>query len=185
MVPISNNEEEDKPCCSFWISRQWYVTTPRNAGNRFSKQHSTRKAQSPFKLCSQKLEDSYTKINTSLAGRENITPLRMFSPFFLDSPSGLMQKLHEYIHPGRVSFLIYIYVHIWQWLTQKTEETHYIHSFPTSEQCKAVFFRCHRHTVFGLHTLWCLRIHMVKCNPLWKACLRDTGHTDLISLIQI
>lgn len=57
-------------------------TTPRNAGNSFPNQHSNRKAQSPFKLCSQKLEDSYTKINTPLAGRENITPLRMFFLFF-------------------------------------------------------------------------------------------------------
>lgn len=53
-----------------------------------------------------------------------------------------------------------------------------------------MFFRSHRQTIFGFHTPWCLRMHMVKCSPPWKACMRDmccvsyTGHNDLVSLIQ-
>lgn len=130
---MSNNEEEDKTCCSFWISRQWYLTTPRNAGNSLSNQHSNRKAQSPFKLCSHKLEDSFTKINTPLAGRENITPFRMLFPFFFFFYKSkwiiLMQKLHEYIHPGRVYFsLIYIYICTYMTVTDTEDRRNRLYS---------------------------------------------------------
>lgn len=134
VVPMSNNEEEDKTCCSFWISRQRYVTTPRNAGSSLPNQHSNRKAQSPFKLCSHKLEDSFTKINTPLAGRENITPFRMFFPFFFFCKVQMdyLNAKVTWIYTSwkSIFFLIYIYICTYMTVTD-TEATGYIHSFPT------------------------------------------------------
>lgn len=110
MVPISNKEEEDKTCCSFWISRQLYVT-PRNAGNRFSNQHSNRKAQSPFKLFSKTRQLIYKdKYTLSWKGKHH-TIKNVFSFFFFGKVQTdyLNAKATKYIQPERVSFfLIYI-----------------------------------------------------------------------------
>lgn len=185
---MSNNEEEDKTCCSFWISRQWYLTTPRNAGNSLSNQHSNRKAQSPFKLCSHKLEDSFTKINTPLAGRENITPFRMLFPFFFFFYKSkwiiLMQKLHEYIHPGRVYFsFIYIYMYIYDSDWHRRQKKQAIFTlFLLVSNARQCFSDAIGTQYLGCTHSWCLRIHTGKCNCLWKACLRDTAHNDLVSL---
>lgn len=131
---MSNNEEEDKTCCSFWISRQWYLTTPRNAGNSLSNQHSNRKAQSPFKLCSHKLEDSFTKINTPLAGRENITPFRMLFPFFFFFCKVQMDYLNAkvtWIYTSWKSiffFNIYIYICTYMTVTDTEDRRNRLYS---------------------------------------------------------
>lgn len=118
MVPNSNNTEEDKTWFSFWISRQWYVTTPRNVVNSPANQHSIRKAQSPFVTCIKTKRFLYKdKYTLSWKGKCHTIQnafSSFFSFFFFFVKSKwiiLMQKLHEYIQPERASY-IYKYVHV-------------------------------------------------------------------------
>lgn len=120
MVPINNKKEEDKTYLSFWISRQWYVTTSRNVVKQ-PPTKSTFNQKGTISFCnlySQKLKDSYTKISTPLARKENFTPFRMFPPplFFFVQMDYLYPKVTWiYTTWKSIFFNIYIYIYDSDW----------------------------------------------------------------------